>query len=267
MTSLKRLTLLLLLLTLGAVISCADEIPEPDWTYTGDSGPANWSSLSDDYATCGEGLQQSPVDISGSIYRLSSEPYIMFDYRGVAVSAINNGRQVSFTFEGNNWLHTSVSTYLLKTAHLHTPSEHTIEGKSYLAELHFIHADDEGNVAVVALLAGFGPPTSAMQQMLDEAPDPGEEPRDVWLDAGSLIPDPIYLGTGLISVRGVGGPYAYTGSKTTPPCDEPVDWFVISGAMGTTQEQVDRLLEVQGGPNNRPIQERGSREFAVYSVR
>ena len=32
MTSLKRLTLALLFLILGAVISCADEIPEPDWT-------------------------------------------------------------------------------------------------------------------------------------------------------------------------------------------------------------------------------------------
>ena len=59
----RCLTLALLLLTLGAVIGCADETLRPDWDYSGDGGPTNWAALSDDYAQCGEGLQQSPVNL------------------------------------------------------------------------------------------------------------------------------------------------------------------------------------------------------------
>jgi len=35
-----------------------------DYSYSGDTGPAFWGDLSPDYATCGTGLSQSPIDIA-----------------------------------------------------------------------------------------------------------------------------------------------------------------------------------------------------------
>lgn len=37
------------------------------WSYEGSAGPQNWSELSDDYAKCGVGQEQSPVNIEDSV--------------------------------------------------------------------------------------------------------------------------------------------------------------------------------------------------------
>src|SRR6201999_3928341 len=34
------------------------------WTYEGDEGPARWGSLAPEFATCGKGAKQSPIEIS-----------------------------------------------------------------------------------------------------------------------------------------------------------------------------------------------------------
>ena len=36
-----------------------------EWGYDGPGAPENWASLSDEYAPCAGGKQQSPVDITG----------------------------------------------------------------------------------------------------------------------------------------------------------------------------------------------------------
>ena len=35
------------------------------WGYAGSTGPADWGTLSPEYAPCAEGVTQSPVDITG----------------------------------------------------------------------------------------------------------------------------------------------------------------------------------------------------------
>ena len=213
MTSLKRLTFVLLLLTLGAVLGCDGAIAEPDWTYSGDSGPANWSSLSDDYATCGEGLQQSPVDISGYVPQQGSS--LGFDYSSNAVSAANIHRQTYFTFGGEDTFDVGGDSYHLKSAHLHAPSEHRVGGESFAAELHMVHVDSDDNLAVVGVLFRVGTANDLVETMLNEAPEAGHEiDGELTLNAASLEPKSLSY-------------YHYAGSKTTPPCDEPVDWYVL----------------------------------------
>ena len=252
MTSLKRLTLALLLLTLGAVISCADEIPEPDWTYSGDSGPANWSSLSDDYATCGEGLQQSPVNLID--YVREDGPLLEFEYDGVVVSASNTGRQVSFMFDDDNELQIGEESYHLKSAHLHAPGEHAIDGFFPAAELHLVHADDDGALAVVGLIFVLRSQNQMVQTLLSAAPDKGEEVTEgLRIEADTLTPTRrSYL--------------HYEGSKTTPPCDESVDWYVMTEPLPIWESQVDVLRELHGGPNSRPVQPRQGRHFSLIGT-
>ena len=242
MTFFRCLTLAFLLLTLGAVIGCADDTLRPDWSYSGDSGPPNWAALSDDYAKCGEGLQQSPVNLID--YVRENGPQLEFEYNGDMVSAINTGRQVSFMFDDDNKLRVGEESYHLKSAHLHAPGEHAIDGISPAAELHLVHVDDSGALAVVGVTFALRSQNRMAQTLLEAAPDLGKEvTQGLNIEADLLAPTP--------------GPYFhYEGSKTTPPCDEPVDWYVIGEPLPLWESQVDVLQELHGGPNSRPIQTR-----------
>ena len=124
-----------------------------------------------------------------------------------------------------------------------------MDGESFAAELHMVHADSDGRLAVVGLLFTLGDPSPVAQSILDDASPPGETAKASFSLTGSLPTDLSY--------------YRYDGSKTTPPCDEPVDWHVLRQAMTISQEQVEGLLSLSGGPNNRPVQPTGDRVITI----
>ena len=88
-----------------------------------------------------------------------------------------------------------------------------MDGESFAAELHMVHADSNGRLAVVGLLFTLGEPSPVAQSILDAAPPPDGTANASIPLTGSLPTDLSY--------------YRYDGSKTTPPCDEPVDWHVL----------------------------------------
>ena len=158
---------------------------------------------------------------------------------------------VHVDFAEGNTLHTGERTFGLKSAHLHAPSEHRIEGAELAAELHLVHADDAGDLAVVGLLFEPGEPSAVVQAILDAAPPAGETASEgIALNADALVP-------------GEPGYYQYDGSKTTPPCHEGVSWFVMREPQTISQQQVDGLLALSGGANNRPVQPIGSRAILL----
>ena len=158
---------------------------------------------------------------------------------------------VHVDFAEGSTLHTGERTFGLKSAHLHAPSEHRIEGAELAAELHLVHADAEGDLAVVGLLFELGQPSPLVQAILDAAPPAGETVGEgIPLNAGAYVP-------------GNAAYYQYAGSKTTPPCDEGVSWFVMREPRTISREQVDGLLALSGGANNRPVQPIGSRAILL----
>ena len=127
----------------------------------------------------------------------------------------NDGKAVHADFEDGSTLRAGERTFGLKSAHLHAPSEHRIDGAEFTAELHLVHADGEGDLAVVGLLFEPGEPSPVVQAILDAAPPAGETASEgITLNASACVPG----GTAY---------YSYDGSKTTPPCDEGVSWFVM----------------------------------------
>ena len=97
----------------------------------------------------------------------------------------------------------------------------------------------------------LGEPSPVVQGVLDAAPAAGDT-----ISGGSVLNGGGY-------VAGELGYYQYDGSKTTPPCDEPVIWYVIREPKTISQEQVNSLLALSGGPNNRPVQPIGSRVIII----
>lgn len=48
--------------------------------------------------------------------------------------------------------------------------------------------------------------------------------------------------------------YRFSGSLTTPPCSEGVNWLVLKTYDHIGKEQVEQFRRVMGGHNNRPVQ-------------
>ena len=223
--------------------------PAVGWGYRGPGGPENWARLSKDFENCGEGRQQSPIDITG--YRTDNAGEISFSYVTDAESIRCDGRFVHIDFPAGNIFNADGHAYQLTSAHFHTPSEHHIDGVSYVAELHLVHTDDRGNVAVVGQLFELGSASSLVQAILDSVPE---------------MSDGIVEGSG-IAAQGFlprhSSHFRYDGSLTTPPCDEPVDWYVSHRPRTIAAIQVSTLEQLHGGPNNRPIQPIGNRLIAL----
>ncbi|SCN04453.1 Protein of unknown function [Bacillus wiedmannii] len=75
---------------------------------------------------------------------------------------------MGIVFEGkanssDDYLTLGGNRYTLKQFHFHTPSEHQFEGKYADMELHLVHQNDQGQLAVVGIMIKI----SSLNQYLD----------------------------------------------------------------------------------------------------
>lgn len=211
------------------------------WAYDGKLGPQNWAKLSPEFAACGSGKFQSPIDIKEGI-RLSLEP-ITFNYKPSQLRILDNGHTVQVNYGMGSSITVGGEKYSLVQFHFHKPSEERIEGKSFDMVVHLVHKNLTGNLAVVAVMLRNGAPNPLMQTLWTHLPlMQGKEatPKDVKIDVTQFLPtDRSY--------------YTYLGSLTTPPCSEGVLWLVMKNPMQVSRSQIaafGRLYEV----NARPVQ-------------
>ena len=222
----------------------------PEWSYAGATGPDRWASLAEAYAPCG-GRMQSPIDIAAHVEGGAGP--LAFSYAVPAEAARTSHGFVYVDYPSGNTLTSGGREYELKSAHAHAPSEHTIAGEQFAAELHLVHADDGGALAVVGVLFALGDASPVLQAMLDAAPPDGETAEGVAIDPGAYAP-------------GDTAHFRYDGSLTTPPCSEGIAWHVLREVRTVSREQVDALLAIGGGPTNRPVQPLGDRVVTLEAA-
>lgn len=214
------------------------------WGYSGDGGPENWGRLAEGYAHCSEGFEQSPVDIdTGAATRTAGE--LSFRHGREQVHSINTGMFVKVNYhEGQSRLRLGDREYTLVEIHAHTPGEHTIDGRSLPMEMHLVHQNPSGELAVAAALFETGRANPAVQQFIDAAP---------LREGDESYPDPAPDLSGLLPSRT--SHYSYPGSLTTPPCTEGVRWLVLADVQEAAREQIDQISALTGSrANNRPVQ-------------
>jgi carbonic anhydrase len=212
------------------------------WSYAGDTGPEHWGSLAEEWALCGEGTRQSPIDVGAAVpARL---PPLEFDYRSWAETVINNGHTIQFDVPPGSTLHAGVNRYRLVQFHFHTPSEHVRWGLPAPGELHLVHKAEDGTLAVVGvwLVPGrwSGRTFSSLWGALPTLRDQRYPVRALHIDPEDLLPtrrDYVY----------------YRGSLTTPPCTEGVEWFVLAEPVEVPPGLLQRLSQIMG-LNARPVQ-------------
>lgn len=290
---------------IGLIGYCADTPAEDPstgnhtthWDYT---DPATWST---DYPTCG-GTEQSPINFdntvaSGNITGGAASGVDCANYGAAQTwEYVDNGH----TLQANNTNLTKATTafpnnsnrcpqtapencgatnnYELLQYHFHAPSEHTVNGKEYDMEMHFVHkfvdANGGAHYGVLGILINStstvtttdGQSTltsisgttgtnldSLIAQIVSDLTgatvDVGVTPTD------NGVADPQAVLTGISTSQGNAttlNHYNYQGSLTTPPCTEGVDEWVVITTPVTISDTTLAAFQAKYSNNARPVQ-------------
>lgn len=210
------------------------------WSYSGAGGPTEWAKLNPENAACA-GKNQSPINLTGFI-KSDLKP-IKFAYQAGGSEVVNNGHTIQMNFMSGSHIMIDHTQFDLKQVHFHAPSENQINGKSYPLEGHFVHADKDGNLSVVAVMFQEGAENKSLANIWNVMPKEADQ---------KMAMEKPMAGDKLMPKKRAY--YRFNGSLTTPPCSEGVRWFVMKAPVSVSKEQVEAFAHVIHHPNNRPVQ-------------
>ncbi|BAT85217.1 hypothetical protein LR48_Vigan04g074400 [Vigna angularis] len=233
------------------------EDEEFGYTEGSRNGPDNWWRLNPKWRVCGKGKRQSPIDLSDKVVHEFPQLGNLQKYYKPAPALLKNmGHVIMVKWNGNaGQLNINGTYYKLVQCHWHTPSEHTFNGTKFELELHAVHQNSKGEIAVIGIWYKIGRPDRLLSKLLKELKSLGE--KDI--DLGVINPGMMELGRKY---------YRYVGSLTTPPCTEGVVWTIVKKVKTVSRKQLRALKEAvhHGYENNaRPTQELHGRQVWLYN--
>lgn len=222
------------LTTLRGILTGTDHCPAA-WTYEGDTGPSHWMSMG--YPDCGNPVQ-SPVDLHK--FKKQTGAALGFAYTEGAATVTNTGSTLLVKSANFGSASLPNGPWTLTQFHFHFPSEHKLNGKRWDGEIHLVHENSAGAVAVVAVFIDAGSQNDFFDPIiaahgvacatttLTNAVDPTD-----------LLPDERSF-------------FSYTGTLTTPPCAPDVAWYVMQDPIKASSAQIAALKAAAGLDNARP---------------
>jgi len=233
-----------LLLGVSPIAAWAADHAAPHWSYEGHGGPAEWGHLSDNFAACEQGKEQSPINLSNPTpAKLAA---FAVQYAATPLTVVNNGHtiQVNIPEGSGNSLTLDGDRYDLLQYHFHHPSEHTVDGKPAPMEVHLVHKNAKtGALAVLGMMMVPGaanPTIAAIWEAMPKAEGPAKTVAGVSLNPETLLPAKRTF-------------LRYEGSLTTPPCSEVVHWVNLKDPISVSQAQLDQFSALFP-LNARPVQ-------------
>jgi len=198
-------------------------------------------------------LAKNFIDISKMLPRNQYSDRVKVTHNGHAITCA--GTQGYFTHAGKDWK--------LLQYHFHTPSEHSVSGRLYAAEIHFVHQDFNGNYLVVGVFvdSGVAPFATAFADVLADFPvSPVQASKPLRFDYTQALHEMLGVSpSNAVLAKNTTVPYfTYEGSFTTPPCTEGITWVVLEKPISFADAHIDKLKSAMGD-NNRPTQPLGSR--------
>lgn len=185
------------------------------------------------------GDSQSPINIEPEkTERMKDEGKMELNYNKTVVDEVDNGHSIQVDDTGSAVI--DGRDFDLEQFHFHAKSEHTVDGKHYPIEAHFVNQAQDGRLAVIAVFFEEGEENAAFQTVLDnvgasENADGADE-----IDATQMIP-----------VNKTH--YHYNGSLTTPPLSENVEWYVMKNPIEISKAQI-AAFDTYYDSNNRKVQ-------------
>ena len=194
---------------------------------------------------------QSPIDIPASEARAgdSLEPQdIRLNHTRAKLEVVDNGHAVEVEAKGPDAMIRG-RHFKLMQFHFHAESEHTLDGKHFPLEGHFVFRAADGRLAVVGVMYREGPANPLAAKVLGAIgkEGPGELSAT---DISVLLPrDKAY--------------FHYLGSLTTPPLTENVEWYVLQEPVSLAASQIDQF-RARYAHNNRKLQELNGRALIRF---
>lgn len=243
------------------------ETTEPTWSYEGATGPEHWGELSDEWALCGTGTQQSPIDIDPrALSSLKND--ISIHWTEIELRAYNSGHYIRYEVDEAailteaGYVMAGDAKYNVKQFHFHALSEHTVQGKHFGMEMHVVHQKEgsSGNDDLLVVAIFFDQEGQVSTSLL----------TDLDMSAALALPEseePTDLGkTYDMSEAGatVNNALNYMGSLTTPPCTEGVRFVLSGNLMKPNDGEIEAFQNVYDF-NYRPTQALNGRDVSLLS--
>jgi len=258
------------------VLVCIAAAQAADWGYTGSKGPKYWGKVA---ATC-IGQKQSPVNIISA--EVSEDPSLgsikmtkAYDTNPSGQWKMNNnGHSVGIATVGDYEMSQGGlgAVYKLYGFHFHwgsanwQGSEHTVNGKMYPLEVHFVHYNSKytnvgealnktDGLAVLGLFFEISDDDNeALAPVVDKLTSVVDAKDEVNIDAFNLLD---LMGGDSDDLKDF---YRYSGSLTTPGCFESVTWTVFHKILKVSQAQMTKFRSCKDAEgeamvdNFRPVQ-------------
>lgn len=185
------------------------------------------AALTSQASLCESGLRQSPIDITRS--QRQALPPLQFAYPSAPLRVANDGHTLRVRFKQGSVLQIGSQTYTLQQFHFHTPGGDRIAGEEFPMVAHLLHKSTSGQLLALAVMFRTGPQDhplfNTLLPLVPNKPDGDHVHQDISLSASALLP----------TQRGY---YRYSGSLTSAPCTEGVDWIVMKQALEISAKQL-----------------------------
>jgi carbonic anhydrase len=240
----RKLVIISLALVYTILTACenkpktVEECPEPEeckhWSYEGETAPKYWAEIEKD-SDC-DGMYQSPINII-SIDAVEVEPgtnnlKILYSPSTILCRVENDGHSIKYCFNKGDSLIFNDKIYHLQQLHFHEGAEHKINGIQYPIEIHLVHTNAEGEFLVIGILGMEGEESQLFEFFESYLPIKNGEIKhiDKNVDLADLFPENKDY-------------YSYSGSLTTPPCTENVQWIVYKNPIIISLEEAIKLRD------------------------
>lgn len=120
-----------------------------------------------------------------------------------------------------------------------------------------MHMSQQGDLLVIGVMVEEGPTRNPiLSKFFDELPPNKTEKEELFhppVNAVNFLPTNTSY-------------YHYSGSLTTPPCTEDVNWVMMMTPASALKEQIDTMRDVIE-TSNRPLQPLNGRTVKVFNPR
>ncbi|KAI0153818.1 alpha carbonic anhydrase [Pestalotiopsis sp. NC0098] len=250
--------------------------------YFGSIGPENWSTLDAANGLCATGTRQSPINMAEGQFHLVGSSDIALEVPDLAAGEAeleNLGTTVEVVLEGRGGALTLAGVeYELKQFHVHHPSEHLDDGASVEMEVHNVFESADGQLAVIGVyvesdLGSIVDVAAGRKRSSRRQENAAPPPTNFTIMASSALPETdaitsplleaVFAQVGEVAAPGsktavaaplvfseyvaalmAGSFQAYSGSLTTPPCSEGVNWLVATQRLKVSPAAVRRVSDV-----------------------
>jgi carbonic anhydrase len=141
---------------------------------------------------------------------------------------------------GSGYVTVAGTRYDLVQFHFHTPSEHRFGGRSTPLEMHLVHRSAEGKLLVVGVPLVVGAHSVVDDVLAKLAPECGDPVDVAAINLNRLLPPSHHT-------------LHYTGSLTTAPFTEGVEWY-LTGEQHVTAASISRFQGMFAAGNARATQ-------------